>query len=189
MRARRSISITAIVIGVMAGSAVGVTAQEAAIPGLPTEFSGHIECGPEVRTGTDERETLGEGDEQVLRLTSRGWAWQPVATTMSDPRLEGTYTIGFDSDRVSPAGTSGPTVGSGTWRIENDEGAWQGSFPVIQFADHTTTVTTPLVGEGAYEGLTAIWESRHDANACSWDVRGLIIEGDLPAAPEPVMAE
>jgi len=179
----------AIVIGVVAGSAVGVTAQEEATPQRPTEFTGHIECGPELRYGTDERQTLGLGDEQVIRVTSRGWAWQPAATTMSDPRLEGTYQLGFDADMVGPAGTSGPSVGSGTWRIENDEGAWQGSFPVIQFADHTTTVTTPLVGEGAYEALTAIWESRHDASACSWAVRGLIIEGDLPAAPDPVMAE
>ena len=159
------------------------------IPQPPTEFSGHIECGPELSSGTDERQTLGVGDEQVIRVTSRGWAWQPSVTTMSDPRLEGAYQLSFDSDTVSPAGTSGPSVGSGTWRIENDEGAWQGSFPVIQFADHTTTVTTPLVGEGAYDGLTAIWESRHDASACSWEVRGLIIAGELPDAPEPVMAE
>ena len=189
MRPRRSSSITAIIMGVMAGSAVGVTAQEEAIPQPPTEFSGHIECGPELRYGSDAREVLGRGDEQVVRMTSRGWAWQPVATTMSDPRLEGTYQLGFDADTVSPADTSGPSVGAGTWRIENDEGAWQGSFPVIEFADHTTTVTTALVGEGAYEGLTAIWESRHDASACSWEVRGLILEGELPAAPAPVMAE
>ena len=53
----------------------------------------------------------------------------------------------------------------------------------------TTTVTTPLAGSGAYEGLTAIRESHHDASACSWDVRGLIIEGDVPAAPAPVTAD
>jgi len=41
------------------------------------------------------------------------------------------------------------------------------------------------VGEGAYEGLTAIWESVvHIEGLCDWDVRGLIIAGEPPAVPE-----
>jgi hypothetical protein len=102
---------------------------------------------------------------------------------MSDPRLEGDYYISFDDDQfVSPAGSS---VGAGTWRIENDEGAWQGSYTRLGFADRASVVSTPLVGEGAYEGLTAVWESTHDPGPCGWEVRGLIIVGDVPAAPEP----
>ncbi len=189
MRTLRSIAVIAIAIGALAGWTVGVSAQQDMTPRPPTEFSGHIECGPEVRHGTDQRETLATGGDQVVRVTSRGWAWQPYTTTMSDPRLEGTYQLAYDSDRVTPPETSGPSVGSGTWRIENDGGAWQGSFPVIEFADHTTTVTTQLVGSGGYEGLTAIWESQHDASACSWEVRGVIVEGDVPAAPQPPAAQ
>jgi hypothetical protein len=185
MRAIRSISVMAIAIGALSGSSVGAAAQSEVTPRPPTEFSGHIECGPEVSHGSDLRETFGTGDGQVVRVTSRGWAWQPYPTTMSDPRLEGTYLLAFDADQVAPAGTSGPAVGSGTWRIVNDDGAWQGSFPIIEFPDRTTTVTTQLEGSGAYEGLTAIWESQHDARACSWEVRGVIIEGVVPPAPEP----
>jgi hypothetical protein len=185
MRAIRSISVVAIAIGALTGSAVGATAQQEVTPRPPTEFTGHIECGPEVSHGTDRRESFETDAGRVVRVTSRGWAWQPYQTTMSDPRLEGTYQLAYDSDQVTQAGTSAPAVGSGTWRIVNDDGAWQGSFPIIEFPDHTTTVTTQLEGSGAYEGLTAIWESQHDARACSWEVRGVIIEGQVPAAPEP----
>ncbi len=76
-------------------------------------------------------------------------------------------------------------MGTGTWRIENEEGAWQGSYTVLGIGDRSSVVTAPLVGEGAYEGLTAVWESAYDPVACDWEVWGLIIEGDVPAAPEP----
>jgi hypothetical protein len=107
---------------------------------------------------------------------------------MSDPRLEGDYYISYDSnDYESSTVTS---VGTGTWRIENGEGAWQGSFTNIKYPDSTTVVSTTLVGEGAYEGLTALWESTNRRPVeCAWAVRGLILEGDVPAAPEPYLAE
>jgi len=151
----------------------------AAVRQPPVAFTGRIVCGPAVRTGVDE--SSPEGD--LVRVRSRGWAWQPSAT-MSDPRLEGDYYISYDSDDYrSPTVTS---VGSGTWRIENEEGAWQGSFTNIKYPDSTTIVSTALVGEGAYEGLTTLWEStNHRPSECAWAVRGLIIEGDVPAAPEP----
>ncbi len=130
MRTIRSISAMAIAIGALAASTVGVRGQGDQAPRPPTEFSGHIECGPEVSHGTDRRESFETGDGQVVRVTSRGWAWQPYQTTMSDPRLQGTYQLAYDSDQVTRAGTSGAAVGSGTWRIVNDDGAWQGSFPI-----------------------------------------------------------
>jgi hypothetical protein len=145
----------------------------------PVAFSGHIVCGSTVRTGVNE----SPADGGPVRVRTRGWAWQPTAT-MSDPRLEGDYYVSYDSDDYeSPTVTS---VGSGTWRIENEEGAWLGSFTNIKYPDSTTIVSTALVGEGAYEGLTAVWEStNHRPLECAWDVRGLILEGDVPAAPEP----
>ena len=79
-------------------------------------------------------------------------------------------------------------MGSGIWRIENEAGALQGSFVKADYPDHGTTVSSALVGEGGYEGLTAIWESVLNPD-CSWDVRGLIIEGEPPAVPEPYVAE
>lgn len=164
-------------------SVAGTARGDAAITSPPVEFTGRIICGPPVRTGVDER----PADGGAVHVRSRGWAWQPTAT-MSDPRLEGDYYISEDTDEYrSPAGTS---VGSGTWRIENEEGAWQGSYTNIFYPDSTTTVSTALVGERAYEGLTALWESTfHGPSECSWDVRGLIFEGDAPAAPEPYLGQ
>ncbi len=88
------------------------TPQDAAAAQPPVAFSGRIVCGEPVRTGVNE----SSADGGPVRLRTRGWAWQPVAT-MSDPRLEGDYYIGYDSDDYeSPTVTS---VGTGTWRIEN----------------------------------------------------------------------
>ena len=159
------------------------TPQDAEAVQPPVAFTGRIVCGDTVRTGVSE----SAADGGPVRLRTRGWAWQPTAT-MSDPRLEGDYYISYDSDDYeSPTVTS---VGTGTWRIENEEGAWQGSFTNIKYPDSTTIVSTALVGEGAYDGLTAVWEStNHRPLECAWAVRGLILEGDVPAAPEPYTGE
>jgi len=80
----------------------------------------------------------------------------------------------------------GHLVAAGTWRIVNEEGAWQGSYHNFDTpGGEDVVVTVPLTSEDAYDGLTAIWEaSNFDDDHC-WDVRGLIIEGELPAYPEP----
>ena len=54
------------------------------------------------------------------------------------------------------------------------EGAWQGSFTNIKYPDSTTIVSTALVGEGAYDGLTAMWLStNHRPLECASAVCGL----------------
>jgi hypothetical protein len=160
MKGFRFISITVLGIALLTGSAGGVIAQEeTAAPELPAEFTGHIECGPAVGASM----------------------WQQPAT-MSDPRLEGTYYY-------SAAERGGSH--SATLRMENEEGAWQGSMVTAKLSDGSwTTGSAVLVGEGAYEGLVAIWEHGYlFPEACAADVRGLIVEGDVPPAPEPFIPE
>ena len=109
---------------------------------------------------------------------------------MSDPRLDGTVTWAWDEDEYRGASAAAARVGSGTLRIENDEGAWEGSF----HSAHLTktgwaTVVLPLAGEGAYVGQTALWELDYEASMpegrCGWHVRGLVVTAaDLPAGPE-----
>ena len=173
MRKMRSMLATAIVMGLLAGSPAVVSAQEeTAPPEPPVEVRGHIECGPEVRSGASDIAP----------------AWQQPAT-MSDPRLAGTY---YYCEAAAPlvAALPGIQVASGTRRIENDEGAWQGSMVYAYLSDGTgTTGSTVLVGEGAYEGLSAIWEQRFLFPECAADVRGLLIEGKVPAAPAPFIGE
>jgi hypothetical protein len=97
---------------------------------------------------------------------------------MNDRCLQGTYTIAFDDDYYPGSETR---VGSGCWRIENDAGAWEGSYMTF-FPPHGSAIraTTLLSGEGAHEGLTVIWETETRWDACAWDVRGLIVDG-VPA--------
>jgi len=157
MKGPRSIITAAIAVCLLASSSAAVTAQSEEPAIAPVEFNGHIECGPDV------------GPNQ----------WQQTATN-NEPRLEGTY---YYSEAYAEDPDSGAT--SGTLRIENDDGAWQGSMVYVYLSDGTmTTGTTVLVGEGAYEGLSAIWEERFLAPRCAADVRGVIIVGDVPTAPE-----
>jgi hypothetical protein len=164
MKGPRIMLATATAVGVLMGSAVSVTAQEGAsdpTTTLPVEFTGHIECGPE--RGQNQWEQLG---------------------TNSEPRLEGAYYYS-EVGGGSPAGAA-----AGTLRIENADGAWQGSMVYAYLSDGTgTTGSTVLTGEGAYEGLSAIWEERMLFPDCAADVRGLLIEGAPPAAPEAYRSE
>lgn len=140
-------------------------------PTLPARFTAIIESGGQVRSGTTQ--TV----EGVTR--TRGNAWAQTVVTTSDPRIEGRVTISYDGDEYGPALSSGAV----TWRIENDEGAWQGSYPTFDLGQDVSVETVVLTGEGAYEGLTIIWEQTRDWSTSRWEVRGVIFPGPPPDAP------
>jgi hypothetical protein len=91
----------------------------------------------------------------------------------------------WDTDEYSlPEGEAGPNVVTFTDRIENDEGAWQGSVVMLRYPDDTTYLgPVVMVGEGAYEGLTAIVAFVEFGEECG--VEGYIIEGTIPEPPVP----
>jgi hypothetical protein len=97
--------------------------------------------------------------------------------SISDPRLDGTVLISFQTDEYP--GWSGD-IGTGTWRIETADGAWQGSYTIVEAEGFSDKPTAVLVGEGAYDGLTAVWEQTIDPSG--WDIVGVI----FPAGPPPV---
>jgi hypothetical protein len=72
-------------------------------------------------------------------------------------------------------------VGSGTWRIENADGAWQGSYDIVWTDEYGSVVTTTLTGEGAYAGMSAVWEQT--LGDSGWDVRGVIFPAPPPDPP------
>lgn len=150
---------------------------------------GRILCGPEVQQGTAERAVVPLADSEMSIDRARGFVWRQSTGSMSDPRLEGTVHQSEDLDSYTlPGGEAGPSFGISTKRIEHDEGAWQGSAVVLKFLDGTW-VASPyvMVGEGAYEGLTSIYSV--DIFNCGEDIQGYIIEGDIPAVPEPYTGE
>ncbi len=155
----------------------------------PLAVTGRILCGPEVQHGTEERAVVPLADGEMTIDRARGFVWRQSTSSMSDPRLEGTVHQSADSDSYTlSGGEAGPSFEISTKRIENDEGAWQGSAQFLNFPDGTV-VASPyvMVGEGAYEGLTAIYSV--DIFDCGENIQGYIIEGNIPAVPDPYSGE
>jgi hypothetical protein len=166
MRKLRVTLIGALTIGSLAGGSVQVAAQDGET-NAPVPFS-----------------TVWEGER---RLGSDGFLLNILET--SDPRLGGTGTIRWNE-------TSYPdTDGSGTYelshytvRIENNEGAWQGSaldfegsaaeFDGVELEALGTFV---VVGEGDYAGLYAVMVDLDGWN----DIKGVILSAPPPEAPAP----
>jgi hypothetical protein len=177
--------------GLLAGSAGSLAAQEDDAPEPPVEFTACIHPGPAVHDGTSEWVVVPASDGGMTIVRERGATWRQSLTEVSDPRLEGTLHQAWDADVYTLPGneTEGPAFGVFTDRIENDEGAWQGS--VVNFSSEDGTFylgPMVMVGEGAYEGLTAI-VGFVDWNGGDCHISGYIIEGTIPPAPVPQTGE
>jgi len=169
---RGSKSGLSVIIGVslLAGSTVGVSAQDE-MP-APMRFTGKIAIGP----CTGERETIEEeGRTRNIRASTGRYCEPTVVEPFSDPRLQGNYYVWQDNDEYR----AGPTVWAIGVSIVTDEGAWRG-IPAIHYGQYGAGEHV-LVGEGEYDGLTAI--AKVDLVGQTWDWEGWIIGGDLPPLP------
>lgn len=140
-------------------------------PSRPAPFTGRIGFGDQVQSGTVD---LVDG-----RMESRGDVWAPPVLSMSDPRLDGEVLISWQTDDYAGAGGTRHTLGTGTWRIETADGVWEGSYTRLEAEGTSDKATLVLVGQGAYEGLIAVWEQT--IGDSGWDVVGAI----FPAGPPP----
>jgi hypothetical protein len=117
------------------------------------EFTGSFSWGPE----------SGEGQ------------WEQASVEFTDPRLQGRVVMTANPEQIEDDG-----VYVYSFRIENEDGAWQGE-PVtgVQFngAEYGTSVHL-LAGEGVYEGLSAVAEVSLAAN--TFQLRGLILDVPIP---------
>jgi hypothetical protein len=155
--------------------------QQASVPGAesadfvePVEFTAVLTPGPWV--SNENCENIG-GMRQC-----RGQAWTPDITEVSDPRLDGEMTLSANINKWPGQ----PMLSMETYRITNEDGAWQGSFPsVYESFDQTSGAqSVVLVGEGDYEGLYA-WMDVTDWSAVS----GVIFSYPPPEAPAPPSTE
>jgi hypothetical protein len=197
--------ITAIAMGLLAGSAVGVAAQEESGTqgtggselAAPVEVTGTFGPGGGCsRTGSvgDEAALPGSYDQYTCTAT---WA-------MSDSRLSGTVTLITDnvylvgngleaSETLSSACTEDPeceipdleTLHSAA-SIENDDGVWRQrpsvrlSYPGSTPPDKTVIV---LDGEQGYDGLVAVLEATGSEEDTTY--YGFILDArQLRPAPE-----
>ena len=173
---RRAILSLGASLALVSATAPGVaTAQDVA----PTWVTGDIQPVD----GTCSNRDNGS-DSGVARS-----AWTCTQTsTSSDPRLAGTVTKAWNEDTYQT--DEGPiSVGVDALYLRNDDGGWSCSHGYV--AKGTTPGTEPLtkstftcIGEGGYEGLTAILVSEQVAGAYAGEFAGLIFPGGLPAAPE-----
>lgn len=150
----------------------------------PAGFTACINPGPVVQSGTEERIVVSLPDGEMTIRQIRGVTYGQRLTDVSDPRLDGTLYQAWNEDAYTLRGDEpGPSIVTFTDRIENDEGAWQGSAEMLRFPDDTSSVQLVMTGEGAYEGLTAIVAFDEFAEGCA--VKGYIIDGNFPAPPVP----
>jgi hypothetical protein len=175
----------------LAWSAGSIVAQEEDGPQPPVEFTACVQPGPEVARGTDEQIEVAVPDGEMTIERSRGYTWRLRVSDVSDPRLDGTWFTSWDADQyVGPGDDPGPVFVTMTQRIVTDEGAWQGSAVRLEFPDDDPPrfPLEVLIGEGAYEGLTAVVQpddSVTDPSGPCPNNRGYIIEGSVPAPPVP----
>jgi hypothetical protein len=172
--------------GLLATSAGRLAAQDEELPEqAPVEFTACVNPGPEVHPGTNEQIKVALADGEMTIERGRDYTWQSSVSDVTDPRLDGTWYNSINGDTYTlPGGEPGPVFDIWTHRIENDEGAWQGSLLEIDFADGDSfDGNLVLIGEGAYDGLTAVTIINFGA-ACP-NTRGYIIEGSVPAPPVP----
>ena len=164
---------------------------EVQAPPTPTAFSATYNWSGRSNPGV-----TTENDDGTVVTVGEGWLFNSGES--SDPRFAGPLVL-TSTDIAYPDLGGGINVGG--YRIETDEGAWQqvptagvgwdkdaalwatGQLPP---ADNIQFWT--FIGEGAYEGLTAVvqetwWPGGGSAEEVRFD--GFIFKGDLWDAPEP----
>jgi hypothetical protein len=174
MRTTRTLATASAVLALLAGTALGVGAQSPAASDLPVPvgFTGQMSFGPQTGSGAE-----GSVDGHT---ETRGNVFAPSVVHMSDERLVGTVTLTLDVDDYPASGTGEEvSLRARTWRIENDEGAWEGPDFILSLPQGSISTTSGvLTGEGAYEGLLAAWQISPAGGG--WDVEGFIVRGDTP---------
>jgi hypothetical protein len=171
------------------------TTQAAPPPtAAPVEFTACVNPGPQVQNGTNEVSPVALPEGEMAIEQRRGYTWQSEVRDVSDPRLVGTWYNSVDSDEYSSPGVGpGPGFEAWTHRIENDDGAWQGSLLEIDFPDgESVDESFTLIGEGGYEASprSPLSASARHARTCgdtSSTATFLRHQRPTPADSEPVL--
>jgi len=166
----KATSISILAIGLLAGSAVAVAAQdEAADPMALAYVTGTIAPGS---VGSEGTTTYGDGFIGIDGYESTD------RLAASDPRLTGTALYTGNLQIYEAARFD---VQAGTVVLENDDGRWVGTTTGLSsYGLNTDTVV--LHGEDAYDGRTAYvlldWTSSPPS------FKAAIFPGEMPAFPE-----
>ena len=179
MRAIKTTTISILTLGLLAGSAIGVTAQEEEA----TEASTPVYVTYEV-TGDPANVTDGEFDEMAGEM--RGLVYQGVPVEASDPRLSGLWDFAINGNGQNLGTGDYGILESRTYRMENDGGAWSGTTTYAETTDPSTDEPVPfeagiLIGEGGYDGLIAFTLADYREGQQG---EAIILEVSVPPVPE-----
>ena len=178
MRAIKTTTISILALGLLAGSAVGVAAQDeaskeaAAVTGRATFVEGEPLVDPVM---SDAPGGIRVGDGMVVVHI-----WDT-----NDPRLDGeaTRTVNFRFDSDFSAG-----IESEAMVLTNDGGSWVGDGWGYGGAELDGGGFSALSGRDGYEGLSA-FIVRGPNEGDGWDLKGVIFPSERPEVPEPYAAE
>jgi len=166
--------------------------QQTSVPGAeaeaiaPTWVTGNVHYAPSC-SGPD-----SEVDGDVRHV--RNYECSPQTWTASDPRLSGEVASRWNED-VYETDNGSNAVNTTVDFLTNDEGGWTCSSNNLyegysEYAGPLTGKTATCVGQGGYEGLSALLIHDKAANKDeSEPFSGLIFSGDFPPVPEPPAAD
>ena len=163
--------------------------QQGNVPGAETEdvaatwVTGNVQYAPNC-SGPD-----SEMDGEVRH--ERNYECSPQTWTASDPRFSGEVSRRWNED-VYQTDNGFMAVNTTVDFLRNDEGGWACSSSNLYegfglFPTNLTGKTATCVGQGGYEGLSAILVE--DEAEGGGPFVGLIFSGDFPPLPEPPAAE
>ena len=180
MRTVRATVISILAVGLLAGSAIGVAAQDEEAAAGATSFTGSVRGGE----GADiETTALPNG-----YLAMDGFAYRNTWES-SDERLTGDVTgvnnfvVDPDGFRASAMGGKPNIIQSLAIELTNDGGSWLGEGRGFGSTDlDIVKEMYTLVGRGGYEGLTAyvIVEVTQGSPTLS----GIVFPTAMPEIPE-----
>jgi hypothetical protein len=104
--------------------------------------------------------------------------WENATVEANDSRISGQWQQVL-TNRVFPGDIG---VKSAIVRIDNDEGAWVGTFHGFAGRNSANKEWNVLEGEGGYEGLTAVFLWSGNGST----LEGVIVPGELPPLPDPI---
>lgn len=188
MRMIRTTTIAILALGLLAGSAVGVAAQDEEQTEV-TSFTGVFRPGGE-ELQVDWTETvLPNGFTQARP----GFAWKDRLES-SDPRIAGEHTVianwVIDPNEFDPwsRGEQANLLLSTSHRLSNDEGSWLGEGRGMHSTELAIAMEAIVFdGQDGYAGLTAfvIVDSTQEPATVS----GVVYPAEMPEFPDPYVAE
>jgi hypothetical protein len=132
----RDVTSVASADAVFAAPATTEPAVAEQAPQPPVEFTACDVGTGDPTFGTEETVAIPVSDGEMTLLRSRGSIIPQVMRDVSDPRLDGTWTLAWNEDDYQgPQGAANANIVTVVLRIENDEGAWQGTDTLVRFPD------------------------------------------------------